>query len=53
MSRFMDTMTGITLATLAVHFLTGQGKITAANMLIDAALLIWAAADRIRKKEKK
>lgn len=53
MSRFMETMTGITLATIAVHFLTGQGKITAIILIADAGLLIWALADRTRKKAKK
>ena len=52
MSRFMKTMTGITLATLAVHFFTGQGKVTAVILIADAVLLIGAVADYFRKKGK-
>ena len=46
-------MTGITLATIAVHFLTGQGKMTAIILIVDAVLTAVALADRIRKKAKK
>ena len=50
MSRFMELMTGITLATIAVHFFTGQGKVTAIILIIDAVLTGIALTDRIRKK---
>ena len=53
MSRFMETMTGITLATIAVHFFTGQGKVTAAILIADAVLTGIALADRLRKKGNK
>ena len=49
MSRYMETMTGITLATIAVHFFTGQGKVTAVLLIIDAVLNTAALIDRIRK----
>lgn len=53
MSSFMEIMTGITLATIAVHFFTGQGKITAIILIIDAVLTAVSLADRIRRKGKK
>lgn len=52
MSRYMETMTGITLATIAVHFFTGQGKVTAVLLIIDAVLNAAALIDRIRKGKK-
>lgn len=49
----MELMTGITLATIAVHFFTGQGKVTAIILIADAVITAIALADRIRKKVKK
>lgn len=53
MSSFLELMTGITLATIAVHFLTGQGKITAIILIVDAVLTLAALIERIGKKAKK
>lgn len=52
MSRYLKLMTSITLATLAVHFFTGEGKTTAIILIADAVLLILAVIDQIRKKAK-
>lgn len=53
MSSFVELMTGITLATIAVHFLTGQGKVTAIILIVDAVLTAGALFERLRKKAKK
>lgn len=50
MSRFIELMTGITLATIAVHFFTGQGKATAIILIADAIILLYAIVKKARKK---
>ena len=53
MSRLMETMTGITLATIAVHFFTGQGKATAIILIADSIMTGMALIDRMKKRGRK
>ena len=53
MSSIMEIMTCITMVTIAVHFVTGEGRVTAIILIVEAVITLLIVIDRIRRKAKK